>query len=762
MVDLIKRDHSSKVKININLLLRYIDYLTLEIIVFILTIIWVRPNYVLAGGDVALPVYSWLNLYDKPFHVYKLGILLSLVFTPDLIWIAQWLFYFIILSLTSLSVYKLLKLITNGQTKIPLLIASMFCTFNPYVAQDLSSAVYYDAPLLVIAASIYLLNNFIMWGFSSKSIKYICNLLIASSLPSLLHHNFAIFVVSFFTILVFIFITVYLKLGLNSSILRKITVTISLFTVINVALAMWSYSDLIFKSNDIYIIAKTSLEEAKWTYVRSSILNVMRMYDMWSLNYQEYYNFDINLFNKNPFSIAIILFIALPLIYLKKLGNRNNQIFILCIYILLLLAIFLQKATNPPFGNIYSYLYNNVPYFWIFREPKFMWVIIICYTILLTYSLKLISEKATKVILKTILYITLTAFVFAPSWPLFTGQSIGSNPVTHEAMYVEVPKYLFEAQEWICSNAKTIETLLILPPMTHYMQLYRFNSSNYYGADFIQNIAKCVNNIYPRPIPTPYSGGYYTIKSELEKAVSFYNSIAEMNITFFFYLIKSNNVTHILYIYNKENVADKFMDYASKDMLLSIKECLRKESQFNTILVYRIVSDKCINKDYSPNIYISFRFRTEEDITPFRKSTPEIMFGSKIVIALINNTLVYMTYNTNTWGWKTLESPLIPVSNNTIYRIVLEICTCNAYEPHIKVREYDALLRDLNVKYLGNVYSKSWTKFFFTYEPSSGVAFIRLSIWHGHESPLPDPNSIQIKSITVIAINKTLANIIIN
>src|SRR3989338_5518321 len=108
--------------------------------------------------------------------------------------------------------------------------------------------------------------------------------------------------------------------------------------------------------------------------------------------------------------------------------------------VIVIFAIFLSKGINLPLGNVYSWLFSNVPGFSLFRDPsKFYFFVALSFSILIGISINEISKKAKKVPLIILLYLFLIIH------PAYTGKMTGlfSKPV-FENEYIGIAKIFQE------------------------------------------------------------------------------------------------------------------------------------------------------------------------------------------------------------------------------------------------------------------------------------------------------------------------------
>ncbi|MHA1665149.1 MAG: hypothetical protein ACTSVW_04890 [Candidatus Njordarchaeales archaeon] len=161
-----------------------------------------------------------------------------------------------------------------------------------------------------------------------------------------------------------------------------------------------------------------------------------------------------------------------------------------------------------------------------------------------------------------------------------------------------------------------------------------------------------------------------------------------------------------------------------------------------------------LKENLSPNIndlVIAWDFSRLDDLYQWREHTPKSQFGAVCFISLENGALKAELWN-STWGWKTINSPLIPSEYGNWYRWELQIKGKNASGVHVKIAEYDKDKKLLTTKYVKHVGSGSfdWKTIVIDYTPeNSETRYIQLQIWHGHETTQPLPNIIWVDNVKV-------------
>jgi hypothetical protein len=106
-------------------------------------------------------------------------------------------------------------------------------------------------------------------------------------------------------------------------------------------------------------------------------------------------------------------------------------------------------------------------------------------------------------------------------------------------------------------------------------------------------------------------------------------------------------------------------------------------------------------------------------------------------------------YN-STWGWKLINSPLMPISSNKEYLWEFEIKGENVHAAHAKVVEYNKSKNIIKSTYLSSIGDGTfdWKNVSFSFKPTStNTSYMQLQIWHGHNTSQPLPNRIWLDNV---------------
>ena len=131
-------------------------------------------------------------------------------------------------------------------------------------------------------------------------------------------------------------------------------------------------------------------------------------------------NWPENIFGKTYFMKSE--FILLPILAFSSLLFLKFKRKILFFAALGLVGAFLAKGINPPYGEIYAWLFNNLPGFVVFRDPTKLYILAaVSYSILIPFALSNISQKLSKYL--CILFIVFWLSIMLPG--IF--QQVGKN-----------------------------------------------------------------------------------------------------------------------------------------------------------------------------------------------------------------------------------------------------------------------------------------------------------------------------------------------
>lgn len=182
------------------------------------------------------------------------------------------------------------------------------------------------------------------------------------------------------------------------------------------------------------------------------------------------------------------------------------------IFIIVLVVLFLMKGAAQPFGDIYLFLFRNIPFFNIFKTPveKFGLLYVFLFTVLLLFVLH--GSRGQNIYRKMV--ILFSGYLLFCLIPILTGNIIPENRLTLDNITVsrkffDKPEYKLVRED--INKDKLDYRIMSLPGMGNYQILMdNFKGAKYAGLDPI------LNNI---------NKAYIVSQSENEKVI--YHNLAE-------------------------------------------------------------------------------------------------------------------------------------------------------------------------------------------------------------------------------------------
>lgn len=167
------------------------------------------------------------------------------------------------------------------------------------------------------------------------------------------------------------------------------------------------------------------------------------------------------------------------------LGIYYKKYIVIPFSLLYIVSVWGVKNSNPPFGELYSYLQNNLDIFkQVFRwsSSKFSNLTLLGLApiagIGFSYLLKLLDLN--KVRFSKVLYIIPVALL------LFFGSFLFNGNLVADRTYSKIPNSYFELNEFILGNNLSTERILVLPPSN--LGYFREYNWGFYGSGFLHYI----------------------------------------------------------------------------------------------------------------------------------------------------------------------------------------------------------------------------------------------------------------------------------
>jgi hypothetical protein len=332
-----------------------------------------------------------------------------------------------------------------------------------------------------------------------------------------------------------------------------------------------------------------------------SIMNVFRLF------YHSYFQGLTTVWGSGYFSplltlleFAVPIFVFLPLVLLKG-KSRLPHFF----YLLATLMIFLSKGIQPPFGSLYSSLFNSIPLFQVFRIPfeKFGPLLVFSYAPLFGIGVSLFCYEVSRYLgryitnermVRTSLFLVVCLLLIGILvWPMWTGgvfrnvQGPTRNPDV--GYYTVVPEYYEDANKFFSADKNTYRLLFL--PIRHYggQVAYKWEYG-YFGMD-------ATYSLFDQPgisiiLYASYLPQVDNIVSEAEQ------SLIKSPSKFWKYLAMFN-IKYVILQHDLDYEAGDFAPPKTKDMLNSLTEIKYLET-IGKLDIYKVDE-----KYFVPRIYTS-------------------------------------------------------------------------------------------------------------------------------------------------------------
>ncbi len=475
-------------------------------------LVWFRDGLVIAGGDNFLYLDPSSNFIDYSYtwlakiNAGAPNIAITLSFPFMFFWvILKWLglslvnierlWAILLFVLPGISIYYLVtRLNFRKNNKLAGFIAAIFYMFNMFVTIDVLSPT-----IRPVQVFLPILLYFWIKGLNTNfSLKYpvlisLTSLLLASTTVNLATNG--VIFISFISYLIFYLLSC--KKLINS--IKFVMATGVLYTLVNL---WWIVTSFVFMTR-----ASSSIHQAVKTidFTGSShLLEAFRLMGFWAFRggveikpSEVMPNIPYAHLYYEP--LLLILTFSIPVLAFTALIMKPRDTNVLFFAILSIIGLFLVKGVNEPFGFFYKFFYENIPGFWIFREPfsKFTLINTLSFSVLLGFSVEAIynkinnskflsREKLVHIFSKSVLILVLLIIIIA-SHPLITGKVIQDASWFNEpkySLYVKVPEDWYTASEWL--EDKDTDARILLLPKAGYGHCYNWDSGMCTGSPIAQ------------------------------------------------------------------------------------------------------------------------------------------------------------------------------------------------------------------------------------------------------------------------------------
>jgi len=449
----------------------------LSFLSFVLVFIWFKDGFILGTAESQLLFYNLTGFYDQvkfawsdinPGLGYANGIVtafaptfyilsfLQRVGIPNFI-IEAWFFWFLLIT-AGIGIVLFTQELFPKISRRYLLMASLFYWFNLISLVNVWNRFLYN--YMTFWALLPLATYFYLKGINKQNYLYIFLLGIICSIFAIGLSNPVFNITLWF---VFLYITVFKLLATNTKRERIFFISFFVLNLIFFCLVNFWWIGQIIRS----LFLDNYTQELSILYKKTDTLTTLNSLSksLGDINYL------FRLFHKSFFVTpfvdwaklfvtpwAIIMeFFTTGIVLLFIIQKRKN-INVLFLGSLFIFSLFLAKGSNPPFGQLFEFLFTIFKPLQVFRNPfeKFGFIIPLAVTPLLVAGMEDLSlrfqKKGRNAIYIAYLIIIVGLFGF-PFWSglVFTNMSPPTN--NYSIGYkVKVPSYYSSANDWLNSQ----------------------------------------------------------------------------------------------------------------------------------------------------------------------------------------------------------------------------------------------------------------------------------------------------------------------
>jgi hypothetical protein len=319
----------------------------------------------------------------------------------------------------------------------------------------------------------------------------------ASGFISINPPGFVLFVV--FNVFIAVYI-VWRYRGSCDRVWRRVIMLGVLAVVMNLYWATTLYYSL-FGSKQTVISAVTNVLNLSFVYQRDSILNLFQLNPIWGWRYTDIYPYAPAY--STPLLLAVV-FVPALLAFSALLNGRIPRHIVLPATTIALVLLLICTALHGPWQSINLFLFQHVPFFWLFRQPdtKFLGYIVMVYAVLIGYQAEWLTAWIAHLVWRrpwmarsarvgTVALLG-SLFVIA-AFPIVTGQVAGAATDHRRSTIITnrmaVPAYWFELARFLSQHDPQAR-ILVLPNDDFYAMPYRWG---FYGSDLL------VTELLPNP-----------------------------------------------------------------------------------------------------------------------------------------------------------------------------------------------------------------------------------------------------------------------
>ena len=390
-------------------------------------------------------------------------------------------------------------------------LVALFYLVNPSISQYLNNLNQWNA-------SVVALMPFLFWvtlRFYKDNLKLFLFSGVTTAIFSVAYTNQPLGVIANLSSLISLYIISFHfnKKMVYSEFLKKYIIILSAFILFN----FWWLLNIFYATIDALLFHSKADHQAWLSQTVDAVAApLLKCLTLTVLTYDYGANFIGDLHNSFPGHIVKLIPITLVVWFCFFYKEVREKKIISRIFLLTLLTMFLTKGPNPPFGELYLFLFKYFPLFNMFKSPieKFGLLYIFLFTLLLLFIfLTIKNSKESRVF-----HFFIIGYLFFCFIPIATGNIIPDRTLPLHISdhgkttrkYADKPKYIDFKTAII--QEKLNYKIMPFPGMGNYQVLIKTGEkSNYTGWD---PLLKNINKGFFQPVFGNHITEFYSLLSQ--------------------------------------------------------------------------------------------------------------------------------------------------------------------------------------------------------------------------------------------------------
>lgn len=664
---------------------KHIHHIIFFTVSLLLICIWFRNGNTLGAGETGNPFYNLKQMFAISGYAWGnqvAGGNASIAVTSGLFWgtlyvlnsfgvpgfMLQASFFFICLYMGMFGMYLLTKELFPKLSSFCFIISSLFYTFNLFSLMNIWNR------FLTNTILFYSFIPFALWiiisGFKRR--RYF-NALILSLLCALLSYAFAAPAQTLIFWGLFFFTTCFYILVIERSLFPfKFFIASALsWVAFNF---WWIFQQMSFRFSSTYVTATSQFFSPVDNFrALVSLSNTLgQLNNLLLMHHGTFFikstdlPYSWPLFYTKTLPLILQWLIVLLVIFISIRNIKNKWVFYL--FSLFMFGIFISKGIASPFGELFSYLFQEFSIISFFRNPfeKLGVFLPLAFSPLFAFTIYKLKWRLIKVF--SFLYVI--GFL---GWPFWTGLvfSSGNPPANNPSVNYEVvvPDYYKEANDWL--NSQPGEFRFITFPIGG-EGIFHTWEKGYAGIEQSGLLFEKANISYNTTIPY-FHDAILGLEESLLKHDDFYKAASLFNVKYF--VVRDDVNYQRSGLRNPQTIKNRFQELASNP-----SSNIEFVTSFGKLDIYKISDEYFVPKIYASQSELAGSHLTSVRDIFFSNYAPRDVFIDNITLEKVSApTKATILHPKSIYGQHLLIERLSQDSN--VFPHVTTLPTSNKYYP---------------------------------------------------------------------------------